>query len=491
MRLACSLKRITILLAELRESFRMAMSAVAAHKLRSALTLLGVLVGVFSIIVVMTAMRVMQSFVESELSQLGDQTFMVRKFPTILFNQPEGLEKIRRRKNITLQEGRRLLESVTLARAVGVESYFWAGQIQTRYKRTAPDVRLYGETPGSFPARNWIVQDGRGIADADVEGARDVCVLGNSLARTIFPVGSAVGERVKIDGLNYTVVGVLQPKGGSLGGDQDKFAVIPLTTGLNRFGYIWRSLTILVQARDRASYDACVEEVRGILRVIRKVPPGEPDSFDIASNDSLDRPVQRLHPDRAHRGGRGQLDCVAGRRHRHHEHHARLGHRAHPRDRDSPRGRRQEAQHHDAVHHRGHRALRDRRGHWRAVRHPRRERDRLVLQARPGHSLRLDWPGAVDLLRGRRHFRDLPRVQSGEPGPDRIAAVRIGSSRKVVIGFQPRLAAGLATAGQAAWRSNRSRVPSRRSRIRWPRHSMRLPRNARSQMAAWSRSLRG
>jgi putative ABC transport system permease protein len=280
-------KGITILIAEFRESLRMALTAVAAHKLRSALTLLGVLVGVFSIVAVMTAMRVMQTVVEAELSQLGDQTFMVRKFPTVLFTMPEGIEKIRRRKNITLQEGRRLMDNVTLAKGIGVESYFWAGQIQTRYKRTAPDVRLYGETPGSFPARNWVVQVGRGIAEADVEGARDVCVLGNSLARTIFPVGSAVGERVKIDGLNYTVVGVLQAKGGSLGGDQDKFAVIPLTTGLNRFGYIWRSMTILVQARDRATYDACVEEVRGNLRIIRKVPPGEEDSFEVASNDSL------------------------------------------------------------------------------------------------------------------------------------------------------------------------------------------------------------
>ena len=281
------MRSLTILVAELRESFRMALSAVAAHKLRSALTLLGVLVGVFSIIAVMTAMRVMQSVVESELSRLGDETFMVRKYPVLLFTRPEGLEKIRRRKNITLQEGRRLQEGVTLARSVGLETYFWAGQIETRYKRTSPDVRLLGETPGSFPARNWIVADGRGISEADVAGARYVCVLGNALARTIFPVGSPVGERVKIDGLNYTVVGVLEPKGGSLGGDQDKFAVIPITTGLDRFGYIWRSLTILVQARDRASFDACVEEVRGLLRIIRKVPPGEPDSFDIASNDTL------------------------------------------------------------------------------------------------------------------------------------------------------------------------------------------------------------
>ena len=280
-------KGVTILLAEFRESFHMAIAAVAAHKLRSALTLLGVLVGVFSIIVVMTAMRVMQGFVENQLSQLGDQTFMVRKFPTLLFSMPEGLEKIRRRRNITIEDGRRLEQSATLARAVGVESQFWAGQIETRYKRTAPDIRLYGETPGSLPARNWIPEDGRGIVEADVVGARDVCVLGNSLARTIFPTGSPVGERVKINGINYTVIGVFQPKGGQLGGDQDKFAVIPLTTGLNRFGHIWRSMTILVQARDRASFDACIEEVRGLLRIIRKVPPGEPDSFDIASNDTL------------------------------------------------------------------------------------------------------------------------------------------------------------------------------------------------------------
>jgi putative ABC transport system permease protein len=209
-------KRLIILFAELRESFHMALSAVAAHKLRSALTLLGVLVGVFSIIVVMTSIRVMQSTIESELSQLGDQTFMVRKYPIVLFSRPEGLEKIRRRKNITLQEGLRLQQSATLARAVGVESYFWAGQITTPYKRTSPDVPLYGDTPGSFPARNWVVQEGRGIADADVEAARDVCVLGNGLAETLFPTGSALGERVKIDGLNYTVIGVLQAKGGSL-----------------------------------------------------------------------------------------------------------------------------------------------------------------------------------------------------------------------------------------------------------------------------------
>ena len=265
----------------------MAMSALAAHKLRSALTLLGVLVGVFSIIVVMTAMRVMQGNIEKEISQLGSSTFMVRKWPGIYFGGPEGFEKYWRRKNITLAQGVQLQEKATLARSVGVETAFWGGQVETRYKKTAPTVQLFGETAGSFPARNWLLQEGRLLMDVDVDSSRDVCVLGSSLATNVFPFGSAVGERLKVNGINYTVVGVLAPKGGSLGGDQDNFAVVPLTTGLNRFGRWNRSLNILVQTRDTDSYDDTVEQVRGILRVLRKVPPGKEDDFEIFSNDSL------------------------------------------------------------------------------------------------------------------------------------------------------------------------------------------------------------
>jgi putative ABC transport system permease protein len=279
--------RLNIVLGELRESFSMALGALAAHKLRSALTLLGILVGVFSIIVVMTAVRVLQSNIESLLSQLGSETFMVNKMPAVLFNRPEGWEKMRRRKNISLEQGQRLADKATLARSVGLETTFWSGEIATAHKKTAPDVPLRGATPGGFPARKWTIKEGRLLADSDVEGARDVCLLGDGLAKNLFPQSSPVGERLKIDGINYTVIGVLDPQGASLGGDQDNFAVIPITTGLNRYGSYWRSLSILVQAQDQSSYESCVEQVRGALRAIRHVPPGEPDDFEILSNDSI------------------------------------------------------------------------------------------------------------------------------------------------------------------------------------------------------------
>jgi putative ABC transport system permease protein len=280
-------KRANILAAELRESFYMAMTALTSHKLRSGLTLLGVLVGVFSIIVVMTAMRVMQNDIESEMSQLGTQTFMVNKWPAVYFGGPEGFEKFWRRKDITLQHARLLESRATLPRSLGVEARFWGGQVETRYKKTSPNVALFGESAGSFGARNWSLGEGRLLLDMDVENARDVCVLGHSLAKSVFPHGSPVGQRLKINGYNYVVVGVLEQKGGSLGGDQDNFAVVPVTTGLNRFGRWNRSLSILVMARSQEAYDDTAEEVRGILRVIRKVPPGKEDDFEIFSNDSL------------------------------------------------------------------------------------------------------------------------------------------------------------------------------------------------------------
>src|SRR5438270_7317608 len=132
------MRKLTGLGGEFRESVRMAMTAIAAHKLRSGLTLLGVLVGVFSIIVVMTAMRVMQNEIENKISQLGSQTFMIKKWPGVYFGGPDGFEKYWRRKDITLTQGLRLQEKATLPRSIGVETAFWGGQLETRYKKTAP-----------------------------------------------------------------------------------------------------------------------------------------------------------------------------------------------------------------------------------------------------------------------------------------------------------------------------------------------------------------
>jgi putative ABC transport system permease protein len=281
------LRLLNFVVAELKESFLMAMNALTAHKLRSALTLLGVLVGVFSIIVVMTAMQAMQKRIASDLNQLGGQTFKVSKWPEVFFGGPEDAEKYRRRKELTLAQGLVVVSRATLARSVGLDTDFSDVEVSSRYQAALPGVGLNGDTPGSFDTQNWVVQEGRSLSDADVDGLHDVCVLGSVLATNLFPAGSPLNERVKFRGISYTVIGVLEAKGALAGGNQDNFAIIPITTGLNRYGWQRQSIDILVQARSEAEYDDTVEQVRSILRVVRKVPPGKEDDFEIGSNDSV------------------------------------------------------------------------------------------------------------------------------------------------------------------------------------------------------------
>src|SRR5689334_25283632 len=145
--------------AEIKESFLMAMHALAAHKLRSALTLLGVLVGVFSIVVVMTAMRILQRNIESELTQLGSHTFAVQKWPGVYFGGPEGFEKFWRRKHINIQQGLQVRERATLASGVGFEASLWNGEVTSRFEKSAPTVSVLGESPGSFAAKNWLIHE--------------------------------------------------------------------------------------------------------------------------------------------------------------------------------------------------------------------------------------------------------------------------------------------------------------------------------------------
>jgi putative ABC transport system permease protein len=275
------------LLAELKESIVMAFGSIAAHRLRSTLTLLGILIGVFSIVAVMTIVRLIERNAETSLTQLGPNTFSVQRFPGIMFEGPEGWQALQRRKVISMEHGEAVVRQATLAGSVGLTTTFAMGQVRSDHQETNPNVALTGVTPEVFAARNWVVEEGRALLPPDMDNARLVCVLGGSLAKKLFPNGSALGQRVKFEGIRYNVVGVLESKGQVLGGDQDNFMAIPLTTGLNRFGAHRRSLDLLVQARSQELFADTQEQVRGILRTVRKVPPGEKDDFELVSNDSL------------------------------------------------------------------------------------------------------------------------------------------------------------------------------------------------------------
>ncbi|HZV34047.1 MAG TPA: ABC transporter permease, partial [Verrucomicrobiae bacterium] len=145
---------IEFALDELKESFLMAANSIAAHKLRSALTLLGVMVGVFSIIVVMTTMRAMRHYIQENMSQLGGDTFIVQKWPRFSVKTDA---KYRRRKDITLREGLAVEKRVSLPRNIGLETGFDFDEIISRFGKASPHADLIGETVGSFGVHNWML----------------------------------------------------------------------------------------------------------------------------------------------------------------------------------------------------------------------------------------------------------------------------------------------------------------------------------------------
>ena len=279
------------LLVELRESFLMALDALATHKLRSALTLLGVLVGVFSIILVMTAMRAMKNNIESNLGSMGSRTFVIQKMPGAYFGGPEGFMKFLRRRDITFAQATAFQKKADFARSVGLQSSFLSSDLTSRFAKTPPNISIEGATPGVFSANNWTIVEGRALLDAEVESARDVCVLSDDVARTLFPRGEAPGQRVRVAAINYTVVGVFERTASA--GDAKGFAVIPITTGLNRYGRR-REISILVEAHDPAEIGETMEQSRGILRAIRKVVPGQEDDFEMLSSDSMIQQFQQM-----------------------------------------------------------------------------------------------------------------------------------------------------------------------------------------------------
>jgi len=270
--------------ATIRESIVMALVAIRANKLRSALTLLGIVVGVFSIISVMTAVGVLRNSIEEGLSQLGINTFQVQKYP----NFQAGGRRIRNRRDITYEQALEVHKKASLAEAVGIE--IWKGGLVVVWgkEKTNPNVSLAGENLEGIITNDWTVGAGRGLTMADMEFARRVIVLGEAVREKLFPpYVNPVGQTVRLDGSLYEVIGLFEKKGGALGGDADNLAVIPITTFFQKYGKAGRSLHIMVKALNREVFEDAIEQVRFILRAARNVRPGEEDDFFYFSNDSV------------------------------------------------------------------------------------------------------------------------------------------------------------------------------------------------------------
>ncbi len=270
----------------LRESLIMALSAIRGSKLRSVLTLLGVAVGVFSIISVMTAVGVLRNSIEEGITQLGANTFQMQKFPAGFGGNNRG--QFRNRKNITYEQALMVRDRATLAEAVGIEGWRFGRLIQWGGNKTNPNVFVAGENPDGIATNDWVIERGRTLSPTDLEMTRPVIILGNPVVEKLFPpYVDPIGESVRIDGAIYQVIGTLESKGGALGGNQDNLVIIPITTFFQKYGKDDVDIHIMVKALNREVMDDAIEQSRMILRAARNVAPGAEDDFGYFSNDSL------------------------------------------------------------------------------------------------------------------------------------------------------------------------------------------------------------
>ena len=270
----------------LRESLRMAIDAIRQNKLRSILTLLGISIGVFSVIGVMTAIRTLESSVNSGLNVFAANTFVIQKWPEIEFGD-HGKRKYRNRKNITIDQYKKLKERAKLPLLVSAADGTSVRNVQYRNKEVKNSVELFGGDDGTIRFYNTFLAEGRNFIPDDIRYSRNVCVLGMDVVDRLFPFEDPLSKKIQINGLDYIVIGITERQGEAFGESKDNFIAIPISSFLEKFSNRWSSLRIHVESTSQETYDKTRDEIIGLLRSIRKVPPELDNDFEIVTNTEM------------------------------------------------------------------------------------------------------------------------------------------------------------------------------------------------------------
>jgi putative ABC transport system permease protein len=271
----------------IRESFRMAIESIRQNKLRSILTLLGISIGVFSVIGVMTAIRTLESSVSSQLDVLGTNTFTINKSPPMQIHGPGGNKKIRKRKNITYAHYEEMKRRAVLPLRVSVIDETGERNIRYKDKTLKKSAQLNGGDESALRSLNTYLADGRNFTPDDIRFYRSVTILGPDVVDILFPFENPLGKAVKIKGIDYTVIGVTERKGQAFGQSQDYFVIIPISLYIQRFSNKRTSLRMTFESKSAEIYDKTMDEVVGLMRLVRQVPVGEENDFEVISNEEL------------------------------------------------------------------------------------------------------------------------------------------------------------------------------------------------------------
>jgi putative ABC transport system permease protein len=269
---------------QLAEAFKLALQSLWGNKLRTILTLIGVVMGVASVIMVITLVNGANKYVGTKLSGYGADVFTVTRMPSVIFSGEEYL-RYKKRKIVRIEDYQAIRQTCAECGEMGALLSKSTKVVYNGHSSDNTDVRGY--TSNMLSLNNINIDLGRGFTPADEEHATHDAIVGYDVVDNLLGTGDPVGKEIRVDGQPYTIVGVGERQGKTLGQSQDNWVAVPITAYQQIYGYN-DSVDIYMRAvGDAASMVRAQDEVRVLMRTRRHVAPGVPDDFEVETNDTF------------------------------------------------------------------------------------------------------------------------------------------------------------------------------------------------------------
>ena len=271
------------------ETLKLAFSAIWAHKLRSFLTLLGIIIGVTAFMVVLSLLQGFNVYVDEKIAGVGSNSMTIMRFSFDDFKNTDTIaEAQRRNKELTFEELEFIKERAQTIDKIGAKALPNTAELK-RGIEVMQDVTVDGVEPIIGEISNVDIAEGRFFTDAENANAQRVAFIGTDVAAKLFPFGSAVGEEFSMRGIPYRVIGIQTAKGTVFGQPQDAFVQLPIKTYGSNFGGLTRNRGLYFEATSKSAalFKDAVEEARSLMRIKRKISASEKDNFGILTPDAI------------------------------------------------------------------------------------------------------------------------------------------------------------------------------------------------------------
>ncbi len=273
---------------EIKNSILLALSSIRGNKFRAGLTVLGVMVGVSSVIGMAAIIDGLNGAVNQEIDSLGSNIIMITKFDDSV-DRSKLTDEDRNRPSITEGEARTIMANCDYVEGVSPQNYYFKpGGNEAKYKnRKFNNPSLMGTWPDYLKVNNKALSSGRFITRIDVQTRAMICVIGSDLNDLLFPEENSIGKKIRVNGNKYTVVGVLEYVKSNFGNDQiNKLVALPLST-FSKIHPWEKELLLVARAVTYELMDEAVDEITAVLRIFRKVPFNKKDNFVLGTQDQF------------------------------------------------------------------------------------------------------------------------------------------------------------------------------------------------------------